>query len=344
MLPPATLDAKVIKSLYDSVYIFAVIAFVLVEGLLIVAAFKFRRKSADEMPVQNHGNNAAELTWTVIPALVVAGVFGMAVQASGELTGRGSAANQVSVVHAMGDKAAQARVEDAAKVDLVIQATGHQWFWDWTYKGDLEVIGNSNNNQPLIIPAGKRIRMELTAADVIHAWWVPQLGPMIYVNPGERSYIFIDNVAPGDYAGQCNVYCGLRHALMQNYVKVLPEAEFDAWLQTTYTAQNPGGEPKPGVAEEGKKIFLGESSNARPCWTCHKVAGTKAQGAVAPRDMTQYANYPTIAQVDGLVNNAENLRKWLKDPQSLKKGTAMPNLNLKDQEIEHLIAYLQSLK
>ncbi len=170
-------------------------------------------------------------------------------------------------------------------------------------------------NKPLVIPAGKRIRLDLTAADVIHAWWVPQFGSMIYVNPGERSYIFINDALPGIYIGQCNVFCGARHAFMLSPVTVLPEAEYDAWLKAQAEEQGIASGPlKPGDAAKGKLLFLGEGAGGQVCWTCHVVAGTKAQGKTAPREMTVLGTYPTIAQVEGFTNNPENLKKWLIQP------------------------------
>jgi cytochrome c oxidase subunit II len=231
MLPPATPDAQLIKNLYDGVYVLAVITFVLVEALLVIAAIKFRRQSNADAPVQTHGNNMAELGWTVVPAIIVAIVFGMAVDTAGKLAGAGSTASPVAKVHAVGDRVAERRVQDVEKVDMVIEVTGRQWFWQYKYKMDGELMTDSNDDKPLVIPAGKRIRLDLTAADVIHAWWVPQLGPMLYVNPGELTAIFIVEAAPGNYIGQCNFYCGVRHAYMLNNVKVMPEAEFDAWYK-----------------------------------------------------------------------------------------------------------------
>jgi cytochrome c oxidase subunit II len=232
MLPPATNDAKIVSDLYNFVYIFGVIAFIIVEGLLLYTAIKFRRQTAGEMPFQNHGNNRAELTWTVIPALVVAMVFFISMDATGKMTGHGSAANPVARVHALGDAKGALLVNEAEKVDLIVEVTGRQWFWQFAYKRDGDVTSDSNENKPLVLPAGKRIRLDLTAADVIHAWWLPELGPMIYVNPGERSYIYIDNVAPGEFKGQCNVFCGVRHAYMLLNVKFVPEAEFETWYKS----------------------------------------------------------------------------------------------------------------
>ena len=116
-----------------------------------------------------------------------------------------------------------------------VEVTGRQWFWQFAYKRDGDVTSDSNDDKPLMLPAGKRIRLDLTAADVIHAWWIPALGPMIYVNPGERSYIFIDGVEQGDFKGQCNVFCGVRHAYMALHVKFVPEAEFEAWYKKEAT-------------------------------------------------------------------------------------------------------------
>jgi cytochrome c oxidase subunit 2 len=132
---------------------------------------------------------------------------------------------------------------------------------------------------------------------------------------------------------------------MLNNVKVLPEAEFNKWYEEQRVAQ--GGAAGPVAAGDpvkGKALFMGEGAGAQVCWTCHAIDGTKAIAKVAPRDMTKFTSYPTIAQVDGFDNTPENLKKWLANPQAVKPGTAMPNLALKPQQIEDLVAYLTSLK
>jgi cytochrome c oxidase subunit 2 len=336
MLPPQTSDARIIKDLYDLVFWMAVFTFILVEALLIYVAVKFRRKSNDELPYQTHGNTWAELTWTVIPALVVAIIFFASINASSRLTGRGTQANPVAMVHAASDSKAALRIQEAADPDLVIEVTGFQWFWQYTYKyNDAELTTDSNNNAPLLLPANKLIRLDLQAQDVIHAWYVPQFGPMIYVNPNEKSYVFIDKPQEGVYKGQCNFYCGKDHAFMQSKVAVMPSDQFDEWYKT----ETVGKPLRPGEPDKGREAFLNG-----PCIACHYIEGTKAQGKVAPRDMTKFATYTTIAQVSGFDNTPENLKKWLKNPQEIKPGTAMPNLNLNPQKIEDLVAYLSSLK
>jgi len=332
MVPPVTRDAELINDLYNVILIFAIATFVLVEALLIYSVIKFRRRSADEMPQQIHGNRGLELAWTIIPAIVIAVIFGLSVDTMSRMTARGTLSNPVAHVHAINDVEARRRVERAQPVDLVIEVVGRQWIWQYKYPGGDGVT----TNEELVVPANKNIRLDMTAADVIHAWWMPELGPMIYVNPGELSYVWF-NVPPGDYIGQCNVYCGAAHARMISRVKALPQAEYDEWYAKQAAASSAAA--RPGDPQAGKQTFMNG-----PCIACHYIEGTKAQGRVAPRELTRFASYPTIAELDGFDNNAENLAKWLRDPQAIKPGTAMPNLNLKAQEIADLVAYLQTLK
>lgn len=335
MVPPVTQDAQLIKNLYDLIFILAVIIFVFVEGLLIYTAIRFRRRSPDEMPKQVHGSRTLELIWTVVPAIIVAVIFWLAMDTMSKMTAAGTTANPVAHVHAINDSAARRRVEAAQPVDLVINVTGRQWVWQFKYPGDAGVIAN----ETLVVPAGKNIRLDMTSADVIHAWWVPYFGPMIYVNPGELSYVWfnVPEDKAGEYQGQCNVYCGVSHANMLIKVRVLPQADYDKWYAEQAAANS--GTVQAGDPQRGHDFFM-----TGPCTACHSIAGTPAQGKVAPRPLTQFATYPTIAQVEGFTNNADNVKKWLKDPQAHKPGTAMPNLNLTAQQIEDLAAYLETLK
>lgn len=332
MVPPATRDAEIISDLFNVIFIFAVIVFVLVEGLLIYSVIKFRRRRADEMPEQIHGNRGLELAWTIVPAIVIALIFGLSVDAMSRMTARGTLSNPVAHVHAINDQEAWQRVERAQPVDLAIEVVGRQWVWQYKYPGGDGVTAS----EELVVPANANIRLDMTAADVIHAWWMPEFGPMIYVNPGEVSHVWF-NVPPGEYIGQCNVYCGVAHAQMISRVRALPQAEFDEWYAQQAAAVSVVAGP--GDPQAGMEYFMNG-----PCIACHYIEGTKAQGRVGPRELTRFATYPTIAQVDGFTNNAENLTAWLRNPQAIKPGTAMPNLNLKAQDIANLVAYLQTLK
>ena len=114
---------------------------------------KKRRPGNDAMPVQVHGNNTAELAWTVIPALLVATIFALSVDTYNKLIANGSDNNLVPHVHAIGDTRTQQRVERAQQVDLVIKVTGRQWFWQFTYP-DPNVTLDSNNGGA-VVSAGK---------------------------------------------------------------------------------------------------------------------------------------------------------------------------------------------
>ncbi len=335
MVPPVTQDAQLIKDLYDLIFIIAVVIFVFVEGLLIYTAIRFRRRKPDEMPAQVHGSRALELLWTVIPAIIVAVIFFLALDTMNKMTASGTLSNPVSHVHAINDASARRRVEAAQPVDLVIDVTARQWVWQFKYPGEAGVIAN----ETLVVPAGKNIRLDMTSADVIHAWWVPYFGAMIYVNPGELSYVWfnVPEAKAGEYQGQCNVYCGVSHANMLAKVRVLPQAEYDKWYAEQAAANS--GTVQAGDPQRGHDFFM-----TGPCTACHSIEGTPAQGKVAPRALTHFASYPNIAQVEGFANNADNVKKWLKDPLAHKPGTAMPNLNLTAQQIEDLAAYLESLK
>ena len=335
MLEPKSPDAVLIRDLYNLIFYISIFVFVLVEGLLIYSAVKFRRKRADEMPEQIHGNSNMELLWTILPAILIAFIFVASANTMQGMAASGTLTDPINHSHALNDLAAARRVQDSQPVDLVVSVTGRQWFWSYSYN-DGEVVIDSNSSE-LIIPEHKSVRLDMTSNDVIHAWWVPQFGPMRYVNPGERSYVWFD-VEAGDYIGQCNVFCGVAHAQMLSRVKVLPQAEYDAWYAGKTGAVNAPVEA--GNAERGQKIML----ETGPCKTCHYIDGTAAQGRVAPRELTHFQTYPTIAQVPGLTNNPENLAKWLTNPQSLKPGTAMPNNGLNPQQIADLVAYIQTLK
>ena len=224
MVPPASPDAHLINDLFRIVYILSFIVFILVEGLIVVAVIRFRRRRADEAPAQVHGNTAAEIGWTVVPAMLVGVLFGLAMDTWNNLAASGVGNVPMSHVHPINDSNALRRVNDAKQVDLVIEVTGRQWVWQYKYPNGTVV------NQDLVVPADKTVRLDIVTADVIHAWWVPALGGMLYVNPGEMSHVWI-NARPGEYTGQCNVFCGVAHAQMIANVKALPPDEYEQWSQ-----------------------------------------------------------------------------------------------------------------
>lgn len=327
LVPPASQDAQVINNLYLLLYVLSAVVFLLVEGLIVYSVVKFRRRSANEAPAQIHGNTRLEILWTVLPMILVASIFLMAVDTMGRLQATGSFNNPLSHVHGINDQAAIKRVEEAKQVDMVIKVTARQWVWQFKYPD-----GNVTVNGQLVVPADKTIRLDMVTADVIHSWWVPAFGGMIDVNPGEESNFWF-KVPAGTYTGQCTQFCGLAHAQMIATVKVLPQDQYDAWYKQQTDANS--APVSAGDAARGEQFFMNG-----PCVSCHTIDGTKAQGKVAPRPLTHFATYDKIAQV--IPNTSENVTKWLHNPQDVKPGTQMPNLGLKPQDIADLVAFLES--
>ncbi len=223
LVPPVSQDAQVINNLYVVLYIFSALVFLLVEGLLVVSVVKFRRRSANDAPIQIHGHTGLETMWTILPMVLVAVIFLFSVNAMNQLQATGTFNDPLNHVHGINDQVAIKRVSEAKKVDIVINVTARQWMWQYKYADGFVV------NQDLVVPENKTIRLDIVSADVIHAWWIPALGGMIYVNPGEMSHVWF-NAPGGTYYGQCNVFCGLAHSQMLSNVKVVPQAEYDAWV------------------------------------------------------------------------------------------------------------------
>jgi cytochrome c oxidase subunit 2 len=255
LVPTVTADARAIDSLFYIALFFATIVFIIVEGLILITVVKYKRKSPDEMPYQNHGNIKLELFWTIVPALLVILLFVFSLNTLSQLSGTGTSTNPVNNVHRADDEIAKRRIEEAKRTDLVVEVTGRQWFWQYRHVKD-GVRSDSQNNQPLVIPEGQVVRLDMKSADVLHAWWIPSFGGMLYLNPGEISYIWIDKAPVGNYVGQCNVYCGNQHAQMLLNVKVLPKAEYDSWVKQKKAEQGGVAHIEGGDVARGAKIYV----------------------------------------------------------------------------------------
>jgi cytochrome c oxidase subunit 2 len=217
---------------------------------------------------------------------------------------------------------------------LRVEITGHQWWWEVRYlTPDSTYLVETANE--IHIPAGVPVRFDVRTADVIHSFWVPQLGRKIDLIPGRVNTIWLQADKPGVFRGQCAEYCGAQHAHMGLFVMAQPPAEFNSWLARQ---QEPASVPTDSLALRGRDVFL-----AAPCAFCHTVRGTPAQGGVAP-DLTHLGSRSTIAA--GLLKNTQgNLEAWIVDSQHLKPGVKMPAYNLfRGEELRALAAYLQSLK
>jgi len=168
--------------------------------------------------------------------------------------------------------------------------------------------------------------------DVIHSFWVPQLGGKRDMIPGRVNHLTFTVSAPGEYVGQCAEFCGISHANMRLLVVAQPPAEFEAWAARL---KAPPAAPA-GDAAQGLQAFF-----AGGCVACHTIQGL-SPGVLGP-DLTHFGSRKTLAA--GLLpNTSEHLARWLANPPAVKPGALMPKLPLSEAQIAALVAYLGSLK
>lgn len=303
---PRSEFADSLDALFKLILIMGAVVFVVVEAALIFAALRFRRKPGDALPKQIHGSKTLEITWTVIPAIVLG----------------------VILVPSTATIFATQAPAPAGSVQVTV--TGHQFWWEFTYP-ELDV----HTANEIHMPVGKTINIAEQSADVIHSFWLPALGGKRDVVPGHTNYLWWTPRDVGTYLGQCGELCGASHANMRMRGMVDSQQEFDAWVaaQKAPAATPPAGSD----AEKGAQLF-----QTRGCASCHTIRGTPAAATVGP-ELTHVGSRTTIAG-GVLENNAANLRTWIHDPSAVKPGALMPNLGLSDDELNVLVAYLQSLK
>lgn len=193
----------------------------LVAGLLVYAMIKFNHRTHPE-PSKTHHNTTLEVMWTLAPVIIL-------------------------VIIAIPSFKLLYYEADIPKPDLTIQATGHQWYWTYTYpkegglqfdsnmlqdaaakeKGEPRLLGVDN---PVIVPVNKNVEVITTGADVIHSWAVPAFGVKMDAIPGRLNHTWFRATREGTYYGQCSELCGANHAFMPIEVKVVSEAAYRTWL------------------------------------------------------------------------------------------------------------------
>lgn len=298
--------ARQVDRLWDLTFAIAVAVFVFVEGILLFALFRFRQKSEHDRPVQFHHNTRLEIAWTLVPALILAGL----------------AFPTVSTLFDLSRK---------PNDPLEITVTGHQWWWEYEYPG-LEVVTANEMH----IPINRPVYLTLRSADVIHSFWVPKLAGKQDVVPGKDLFLTIEAERPGEYRGQCAEFCGLSHANMRLKVFAHTPEDFQAWV-ADYKAIPP---TPVGLAAEGQRLFL-----EGLCAGCHTVAGTPAQAKVGP-NLTGFANRSAFAGDMFENNSENLTRwltdaPAIKPGSLMPSGKR--EMGLSDSDIIALVAYLQTL-
>src|ERR1700726_3814305 len=292
---PVSTSAKSIFGL--SIFVLAVTAaiFVVVFALLTYSVVKFRKRANDDgrEPPQVYGSNQVEVAWTVIPILIVVALFMATARVIADIQKASPPANDIEVV-----------------------AIGHQFWWEYRYPG-LHVVTANELHVPLSDPQHPTPTfIKLLSADTDHSFWVPRLAGKTDLIPNHPNSMWIDPHEAGVYLGQCAQYCGTQHAKMLLRVNVQPREEFDRWIQVQ---QQPAHVSD--AVTEGRRVF-----QTTACINCHAVAGTVANGRFGP-DLTHLMSRDTLAS--GIVPNThENLREWVRSPDSFKPGCLMPAMEL----------------
>jgi cytochrome c oxidase subunit 2 len=307
---PESTPADSIYSLSLLVLAIAGFIFAFVVGLLIYSISKFRRRANDNSePPQVYGSSQIELAWTVIPVLIVLVLF--------VATAR--------VIHAIQDAP-----KPAGAVDVTV--IGHQFWWELRYP-ELGIVTANELHVPVSDPAHPTPTfLKLLSADTDHSFWVPRLAGKTDLIPNRVNNMWIDPHDVGVYVGQCAQYCGIQHAKMLLRVYVDSRDQFDKWVrdekQSVVTDE---------ATEEGRRIF-----ETTACINCHSVSGTVANGRLGP-DLTHLMSRDTIAS-GAAPNTPENLKAWIRDPDSVKPGSLMPGMKLNEHDLDMLTAYLQTLR
>jgi cytochrome c oxidase subunit II len=289
--------------------------FVIVFGMLLYAAVKFRQRSGDDRrePLQIYGSDQLELAWTVIPVLIVI-VLVM---------------TSARVIHA---------VQDAPQPPGSIRVTvvGHQFWWEYRYPqygfvtaNEMHVpVSDTRNPTPTFL--------ELLSADTDHSFWIPRLAGKTDLIPNHPNTMWIEPQATGIYLGQCAQYCGTQHAKMLLRAYVESRTDFDRWVKGQQQAVR-DDTPLVREAEAGRHVF-----NSTACINCHTISGTVANGLFGP-DLTHLMSRETIAS-GAAMNTRENLRRWIHDPAAIKPGSLMPGMNLTDKDLDAITAYMITLR
>jgi cytochrome c oxidase subunit II len=281
--------------------------------------WRFRYRPGVE-PSNFSGNTRLELAWTFIPAIIIAII----------------AVPTVNVIFST--------QQPAPEGALQVNVRGFQWWWEFEYVIDGDTIRTANE---IHVPVGTPVDLRMTSADVIHSFWVPQMGGKRDVIPNRITHIVFTPEEPGLYMGACAEFCGESHALMlMRLIAHTPEG-FEAWQRNEASpAFDPEAAPLPDSALIlGKQLFA-----TTGCVACHTVRGfdadaepgyTRAAGRLGP-DLTHFGSRRTIG-AGVLENNAQNLHRYIMDPQRIKPGNRMPQLGWTDEQVRYIVAYLQTL-
>jgi cytochrome c oxidase subunit II len=309
VLDPASPNAATIRNIFLVVSLISLAIFVVVVTLIGSSLIRFR-STGGPLPKQAFGSHVAEIFWTVPPLLIVLSLGA----ASAKLI------YSISVVPSL-------LISPTQPADIVV--VGHQWWWEVHYPRAGAVTANE-----IHVPIGQKLCVQVDSADVIHSFWMPQLGPKVDMVPGQHNFLWLEADRAGTYDGACSEFCGDQHAWMRFIVVAEPEAQYQAWL---IEQAKPAEMPEGAVALAGRDFVVSQT-----CLNCHEIRGTNASVAAGP-DLTHVASRRQLGA--GVIENTpESLERWLANPQDYKPGCMMPNFTLNEAQLQQVTAYLESLR
>lgn len=336
--PPATTIATQIYGLHMYILYFCAVIFVVVFAAMFYSIFKFRKSKGAKADVNFHESTLIEIIWTIIPFFIL--LF-MAVPAT------------KSVLD----------MKDTSNPDMTIKVTGYQWGWRYDYAADdfgfystlstpWNQIGQPGEpatekkgddyllevDNPLVVPVGKRVRVLVTSNDVIHGWYVPQLGINQYGIPGFIKDVWFKADRVGTFKGQCSQICGKLHGYMPITVVVKSEADYAKWLDESKTKWNPKKNDAVAAApaEDYSKAYTlaemkaaGEKIYTSNCVACHQANGNGTPPAFPALSGSKIVLGPLDGQINLLLNG--------------KAGTAMASFaRLSDGDIAAVMTYTKN--
>ena len=306
--PPVTQIAREIYSLHNLMHYICLVIFLAVFAVMFYSIIK-HRKSKGHKSASFHESTTVEIAWTVIPFLIV---IGMALPAT-------------KTVVAM---------KDTSNADLTIKATGIQWKWGYDYiKGEGEGISflssmstpreqivdptkikNDNYllevDNEVVVPVNKKVRMIVTANDVIHSWSIPAFGVKQDAIPGFVRDAWFKVEKPGTYRGQCSELCGKEHAFMPIVVKVVTDAEYTQWVDAKKKAQAARADDPNKVWTVDELKQRGAQVYAANCVACHQATGKGVPGAFPALDGSALVTGPKIEQIKVVLNGRNAMPSW----------------------------------
>ena len=300
---PASNLARDIDQLHQVIMWLIIVIFVGVFGFMFWSVYA-HRKSKGHVAEQFHENTTVEILWTVIPALIL-------------------------VIIAWPVTKTVIAQKDTSAPDLTIKVTGYQWKWGYDYiKGEGEGIsfvsmlstpreqieGNAPKGEnyllevdnEVVVPVGKKVRVLVTAADVIHAWWIPAFGAKQDAIPGFLRDTWFRANEPGTYRGQCTELCGKEHGYMPIVVRVVSAEDYSKWVGERKKTMAAAADDPGKVWKPDELVARGEKVYAANCVACHQATGRGMPPTFPALAGSKVVNGPEQPQIDTVLNGKPN--------------------------------------